>query len=142
MNPQIEEKIFRQVVTSGILDPYREKDSSLDRLISEMTQAANVWKVHPDILVSTPEFHPASEVVGIYQRRLKTIPTETKYNETRDATKRLIDYCISNPNVNLCSITFNCSERHYTVFCGREIDEIVVICALTGGRIPKDVFNS
>jgi len=142
MNLQFEEKIFRQVVASGVLDPYRKKDSSLDRLISETSQAANAREVCPDILVSAPESHLASELITIYQRRLKTIPAGTKYDQARGATRRLIDYCASNPNLNLCHITFNCSEQHYAVFCGREADEIVVICVLTGGRIPKDVFDA
>jgi hypothetical protein len=134
-------KVLEAVLSAHILTQYRVSDTYLDRLITSLSQRPDVWQTHTDVQISVSQHPNPAFRQKIFQRRLRMIPTAPENDQLRDATTRFVNYLASNPNANIYDVTFNCPAQHYGIFCGQENQEINVICVMTGGHIPEDIFS-
>ena len=129
-------EIVACVTTSGILAKHRANNAYLDRLLAVTSQSPDIQQAQSDIAISSSPDLPASHYEQIYRRRLRFIPDRPDTDQLRVAVTQLVDYCASHSEASICSVTLNCSEQSYTVFCGRVGTRLNAICVVVGKHIP------
>jgi hypothetical protein len=132
-----ETQLFSLVVSSGILDPYRLRDTSLDQLIIQASSS-------PDAITKGRNIHAsldgiqAMEMERIYRIRLQHLPIATELpDDQRDlvegvrlSNQQLVNYCASNPKADIIMLILGGSQYSYTVFCGLQDKQVEVVCVM------------
>ena len=129
--------ILAFVVSTGILDECRSKDTCLDELINIVFESPEIWRTHTDIAVSSSSPVPASQIERTFRIRLEGVPDEPGMESLKIATKQLVDYCAAHPDASIDGVTFNCPEHSYGVFYGQVNERLDVICVMVGKHIPE-----
>jgi hypothetical protein len=125
------QEFFSAILSSNILAPYLEQDSSLAELIKSPT--------HPDIhYFETPAL--AKELAPTLKRRLDVMAAKN-ISHNFEATKQLVAFMEEHPESQIYNVTFNCPTGHYGVRCGLVDHQLHVICVLTGGHIPDALLG-
>lgn len=125
------QEFFSTILSSHILDPYLERDSSL----AELLKAPD----HPDIhYYETPA--ATNELLPTLKRRLDVMVAKN-ISHNLEATKQLVVFMEAHPESLIYNVTFNCQKGHYGVRCGLVDNHLQVICVMTGGRIPDELLG-
>jgi len=124
-------EFFSAIISSKILEKYSQQDSGLVELLKN----AN----HPDIHYSQ-SYAIAKQIKRIFKRRMDYM-TLKGIESNLEATKQLVAFLEEYPNSHIYNVTFNCQSQHYGVRCGLIDNQLHVICVMTGGHIPDELFE-
>lgn len=131
MDKVSKEELFSVIHSSNILIQYLHGDPELAALLE------NPYHCN----IHYPRNHASiSQVMPALQGMLDYMVSQRVYLNV-DATKRLIGFGKKHPDGLLYDITFNCERQSYGVCCGQTLDQIQVICVLTGNHIPDELFG-
>src|SRR5215216_383096 len=125
------QEFFSLILSSHILDPFRERDPDLAELLRDPN--------HPDIhYYETPA--PAKELAPTLKRRLSVMLAKNIAHNL-EATKQLVAFLEEHPDSLVYNVTFNCPVQHYGVRCGLIDEQLYVICVMSGGHIPDALLG-
>lgn len=140
--------ILEHIVSSGILDDYRLRDSDLDGLIARLSKSLSNWQGFRNIYVSDQNV-PAAKIEPTFERRLRTMPDQKQlsnpdeklhFQQLRSSLIQFLKYLGSHPQVEITFATFNCARHSYDVQCGIIDQKVDVVCVLEGPHIPDELL--
>ena len=129
------EEILKVIIASKILETYLEQNVSLREIIKDFENS--------DIHYGE-EFVPTIHQREIFERRIKI-----KHMKNAGELSKVNAHALENvktfiekyPESNIFDVTFNCSDAHFSVWCGLFDTHIEVLCVQKGGHIPDYAFE-
>ncbi len=129
------EEILHATVASRVL----EKELQDNLFLRELMGNSNNSNIHYG-LESIPDIYRRK----IFERRVKTglMQDGDEVSKSNARAFRSVMTFIENfPKKYIFTVLFNCTDKHFTVWCGLLNDHIEVLCALIGGHIPDYAFE-
>lgn len=124
---------FAAIISSNILELYVQKDSDLVELLKN----SNTSNIH-----YPRSYVPANVIKRSVQVRIdRYISIGHESEPVMKSAKQLVALCKKNNHAQLCSVTFNYTKHHYSMWCGKVESRVHVICAIQGGQIPDYAFE-
>ena len=125
------QELFSAILSSNILLPYLDHDPELAMLL----ETPNHCNIH-----YSKNYASASQMIPVLKGMLEYMNAKMIYLN-RDATRRLVNFGEAYPDSQIYDVTFNCERQSYGVCCGQTEESLRVICVLTGGHIPDELFE-
>lgn len=126
------EQLFSTILASNILASYHGNDPELSVLL----ETPNHCNIHyPRNYVN------AAQILPVFRQRLDFMLSSRIYLNL-EATKQLVGFIEWHPEGYIYYyVTFNCEGQHYDVCYGQTEERLHVICVMTGGHIPDELFE-
>jgi hypothetical protein len=125
------EDFFAAIHSSNILVTYLEQDPDLVELLKN----PNHSNIH------YPQNHVlAKEITSIYKRRLDDMVSKG-IRQNLEAIRQLIAFIEKHPDSEIYDVVFNCNAQHYVIPCGLLENHLQIICVMSGGHIPNELFG-
>ena len=125
------QEFFSAILSSNILVPYLEQNPHL----AEMIKSPD----HPDIhYFEKPS--PAKEIAPSLKNRL-TVLAAKNISHNLEATRQLVAFMEKYPDSQIYNVAFNCPTQHYGVRCALIDNQVRVICVMTGGHLPDELWG-
>jgi hypothetical protein len=129
------EEILNTILASRILEPHIQHNPSLGVLLGDPE--------NPNIHYGS-EFIPTIYQKKIFERRakIKLIDDADEISKTNAAAlQKVLTFIEKYPKNNILTVTFNCNNEHFTVWCGLLDNFIEALCVMKGGHIPDYAFE-
>jgi hypothetical protein len=129
------EEILRAIVASGILEKQLQDNLFLGELLGN-PNSSNIRYG----LEHVPDIYQRE----VFERRIKTGLMQDGDEVARsnaEGLRAVLTFTENYPENYVFMVVFNCTDEHFTVWCGLLDNHIEVLCALKGGHIPDYLFE-